>query len=546
MGFGLAHAFVEFGSKGEGKLLGTLSLVDKKLQSVTSAPVGQLASRFTGLASRITGLLNPLSLLSATLGSLGAGAGVGGMVSMAASAERIRAELNVLTGSAEKTKEVLGELKAAFVGTSVSAEQYRAVAQDMISQTGDTDGVAEDIIKLGKIAVATGASLEQMASAYDRAEMTGKVTMRTLMAMQPVATQLQKAYKLTEDELAQMATDGVIKIDHLKWAIEQLAGEGGRFAGILDAQKNTLLGQWDILKANVANILRDIGQQIAETFELTAVTANFSSFAATFKANYGDKIRSALEWIRDTSRVVFAFIYDNSQWLVPAILGVAGAFIGVKVAGGAASSVMGQLSSVMPALGAGAQGTGTAIMTIGRSLMSLIANPVTATIAGVLALTGVLWQLGYMMGWVSKSPMQVLSKEVKALTSDIAHMVGIKFGGTNKALAKFGKGGVTKGVEAWQETQAKATAAGAAPALTAKPDKTKAESAGGAQFVSLAGLAEKMQQEAAKLDMAREQLQAAKDSEESLSRLAGAVQGGSLQVVMANSGPVATEGRKWW
>lgn len=543
MGFGLASAFVEFGTRGESKVYSTINTVASKVASLRSTGTGTLGVQFDGMADHITGMLNPIKLVSSALASLGAGMGVGSMIGMAASAERTRAEFNVLTGSAEKTAEVLGGLKAAFAGTSVSGDQYRAVAQDMLAQGTAAEDVVSTTIKLGKVAVATGASLEQMASAYDRAEMTGKVSIRTLMAMQPVATQLGKIYNLDEEALAKMANDGVLKIEHLRYALDSLAGDGGKFAGILDAQKGTLLGQFDILKANVANVFRDIGASAIQAFNLSDVTARLTAWVADFKTNYGETIKSTFTTIGQTADLVFTFIGEN-QAIVGLLLDVAGAFVGVKVAGVACNTVITIAKSLWGPMAFLIGNVTTAVMGLGRGLMTLAANPVGLAIVGVLGLVLALWKLGQMFGVVSEGPLEFFGKRMAEIAAGIGENYGIHSKATRAKFAKMGGSPATKGLATWQEAQEKAQAAtGKPPALTPKAEK--AESGQGAQFVGIAALAEKMQLEASKADMARQQLTASQDSASALSRLAGAVQNDSLKVTMANSGVVATN-NKWW
>ena len=218
MAFSIAEGYVELSEKG-------LSSVEGAIGSVTE---------------KFKGLLSPMGLVSKALAALGAGAGIGGMLSMAMGLSRVRTGFDQLTRSAGMTDELLGQLKRQFSGTSISVESYRAAARELLQLGTAAKDIPGRLQTLGNIAAATGEPLDAMAGALRRMEITGKVTSRTIFMLGPsIQDALQKAYPALGENLAEAADKGQIGIKQIQAAIDSLGGTGGQFAGAMAAQQDT-------------------------------------------------------------------------------------------------------------------------------------------------------------------------------------------------------------------------------------------------------------------------------------------------------------------
>jgi tape measure domain-containing protein len=279
MGFGsLAAGYVEFSSVGSKSVFGAVDSIMAKMNSLAHSS-DAMGPAFGSLAKKVVSNFGDSfipgisSVISTGIGSAMAGIGTViaaaiGAVVAAAPAEKMRAEFTQLTGSASKANDIISGLKSTFRGTDIGTEQWSKAARDMAASGLATEEIIKRLKQLGNLSLATGDSLEGMAKAYERAEITGEVSMRTLMAMPPVAEQLAKDFGVTEAALADMASKGQVGLSDLNKALENVAGSNTAIGGMIDAQKNTMIGQWDSLVGNISGIFVELGTQIATAFDV--------------------------------------------------------------------------------------------------------------------------------------------------------------------------------------------------------------------------------------------------------------------------------------
>ena len=98
--------YAELGVKGLGNVTSAFASVRKGLTALASTAIAPI----TSLRASLTNLLNPLTMAGTALGALGVGAGVGGMLKLAADAEQTAVSFEVLLGSAEKAKALVEDL----------------------------------------------------------------------------------------------------------------------------------------------------------------------------------------------------------------------------------------------------------------------------------------------------------------------------------------------------------------------------------------------------------------------------------------------------
>ena len=542
MGFGLAEGYVELSAKGFKGTETAIGSVTAKLRELTKVDLGGIGKAADGVTGHFQSMLSPLGLVSQGLAALGLSIGLGGMVAMAAETQRTKATLDQLTGSAQKTDDMMARLKKQFSGTTIDRAQYMAVAQDMLAEGKSSEFVLETTRKLGNISLATGESLEGMARAYDKAETSGKVSMRTLMAMQPVVTELGRMYGLSEEQVVQYAESGRIGITQLQAAIDNLGGEQGKFGNMMAAQQQTLAGQWDILKGNITGSLGEIGLSIIQTFDLQTVTANLAGWVSWFRTEYGDTIRQMFQDIRNTAMEFFDFLVEH-KGLVTLVAQIAGGFVAVRVASTALALALNVLGPGLSILKFLASTIIPIVYGLGTALMFLCTNPIGLTILALAGLAaaiyGVLAYFG-MTGPIDEFANRIIRK-VKEATGAMSGMksdVGAAAEGTGtwERSAQDGhmfrtdlglKLKTSKEKEKEMEgrnAMIRPAAPGLAPGLNPGKDEAKVS------FTSLSGLAEKMQQEAGKEDLQAQQLAAQQQAANNLDKVAGAVDGNALNV----------------
>ena len=311
MAFNLASAYVEISEKGASGVQSAIGRVTDRVHELAKAPVDAIAGKFGGLKEHILGMLNPVSMLTSAIAALGAGAGIGEIIGMGARLERTRTDFDQLTRSSAATDQMLGALKKQFAGTSIDSDQYKAVAKELLAEGAAAAEVPGKLKVLGNIAAATGDSLEGMATAMHRAELTGKVTARTLMSMPAVVEELNKMYPQLGGNIMEAAESGQIGIKQLQAAVNNLGGGSGKFSNAMKAQQETLIGQWDIAKGKLGKIFSSIGDDIITGFDLPGVVGKVGGWLEWFQTTYGGIIKGVFAEIGDVAKGVFGWIGDH-------------------------------------------------------------------------------------------------------------------------------------------------------------------------------------------------------------------------------------------
>lgn len=220
------------------------------------------------LASSFTGLTKPLIAL----------AGIGGGAALVTSIFGSRAELEsqtrslqVLTGSAEKTKQIVGEIKAFGAATPFQVRDLINVTKKLKAFGIETDSLVDTTKRLGDIAGATGADLDGIATAFGQIRAKGKFSqeenLQLLERGVDLTTELKKMYGLSGDELAKAMSKGQISFEAANQALITLTNQGGQYFGGAVAQADTLNGKLSTLQDAFVTLGQNIGKVLEPLFK---------------------------------------------------------------------------------------------------------------------------------------------------------------------------------------------------------------------------------------------------------------------------------------
>jgi hypothetical protein len=346
----LGSWFVSFQTEGAEKTENAIGNVGKKFAELGATSLENLKGHIDGVKDRIIETLNPLRMFTEALAAIGAGVGLGEIVSLGARIESVRATFDQLTRSAGATDELLEKLDKQFYGTSISTDQYRAAAKKLLSEGVAADEIPLRLKAIGNISEATGASLEGMAHAMYQAELSGKVTTHTLMMMPAVVEELKRMYPELGENIMQAAQQGKIGINQLQVAVDNLGGDQGKFGGAMAGQQAGLLGQWRIAKKKLEDIFQDLGEGIIKGFNLPAVVGTISGWLDWFKTTYGATIEGVFASIGNVAKTIFDWIGEHKE-IVQSIAAIAAAMVAVSVAGPAIAAVFGTLAVLVSPIG---------------------------------------------------------------------------------------------------------------------------------------------------------------------------------------------------
>lgn len=259
------------------------------------------------------------------LGAVGAAAGTFGVaalrgIQLAGQMEQTKIAFTTLLGSAKAADDFVRQLwdfaartPFEFEGIANAARQLLAFGFQAKEILPLATAVGDAISALGGGAV----EIDRVIRALGQMRAKGKVSAEEMMQLAelgiPAWEMLAQAIGTSIPEAMDRASKGAIPAAVGIQAIVE--GMAKRFAGSMEMQSRTLLGQWSTFRDNLDGILRAIGEDIIRAFDLTGVLARVNDALGRL----GDILQEG--GLRALAQAV-------PPWLAGAIVAVAGAITG--------------------------------------------------------------------------------------------------------------------------------------------------------------------------------------------------------------------------
>ena len=225
-----------------------------------------------GQAKNLTSSFGGLSKSLLALAGIGGGAAlITGIFGSAAELESQTRSLEVLTGSAEKTKQIVAEIKAFGAATPFQVSELIDVTKQLKAFGIETESLVDTTKRLGDVSGATGADLEGIATAFGQISAKGKFAqeenLQLLERGVDLTTELKEMYGLSGDELAKAMSKGQISFEAANQALIRLTNEGGQYFGGAIAQADTLNGKLSTLQDAFVTLGQNIGKVLEPLFK---------------------------------------------------------------------------------------------------------------------------------------------------------------------------------------------------------------------------------------------------------------------------------------
>ena len=269
------------------QLLANASGFRAGLSSAGSA-LDQFRAKVQGVASGFQGQL---------AGLLGAGAGAGFLgwgVKLAADAETAQVAFSTMLGSATDAKRVLGELRQFAESTPFEFPELRDAARSLLAFGIDSRELVGTLRMIGDVSSGVGQPIKEIAELYGKARVQGRLFAEDINQFQGrginVAAQFAQQLGVSESAVRKLVESGQVSFANLQQAFEAMTSSGGRFAGMMSAQSQTLAGRFSTLKDNVASLAMSFGEALLPAASnlvdmLSPLVQGFASLDASTRAN---------------------------------------------------------------------------------------------------------------------------------------------------------------------------------------------------------------------------------------------------------------------
>ena len=244
-------------SQNTDKLKGRLDKSNKSIRDTgASAKTAQ---------SGVKGLVGALKPLLAALAVVGTARFV---FVKTAELESQRKSLEVLTGSIEKTNEIIKEMQDFGAVTPFTSSELIEITKRMKAFGVETENVTDMTRRIADIAGTAGADINSVSLAIGKVVAKNKFQQEeNIMLLEKginVTKELQKITGMSAEELADAMSQGAVSAEQFRKAIVNLTSEGGEFFGGASAQADTLNGRLSTLQDTVENLARTVGTELQD------------------------------------------------------------------------------------------------------------------------------------------------------------------------------------------------------------------------------------------------------------------------------------------
>ncbi len=224
---------------------------------------------------------------------------------MAANYERLRIQMQALTGDAQKGNEIFERTVRLASETPLEVTQIATGVSRLMGFGRAANDAMEDIKMLGDVTMVTGGDLQLAMIAYGQAAGEGRIMTRDLTQLVnagvPIFQMLEKVVDTSGTSIKEMASEGKLSFEILQEAFRVATKEGGQFEEGMKTMSKTAFGQ------------------------LTIITDQVGQLAAVFGDALLPELKALADWLKPTIASFREWAKENS-WLVKTVMYAIAAF----------------------------------------------------------------------------------------------------------------------------------------------------------------------------------------------------------------------------
>lgn len=157
----------------------------------------------------------------------------------------------VMLGSAENAKLMIGELKTLSLNTPIGLEEGATGTKQLLAYGFGQKEIISNLKMMSTVAKAVNVPLQDMVYVYGTLRAQGRAYTRDLMqfAMRgvPIYEYLGKIMNANAGDIRKMAEEGKIGFKEVEAAMQAMTGEGGKFFNLLEKSMTTATGKVTVL-----------------------------------------------------------------------------------------------------------------------------------------------------------------------------------------------------------------------------------------------------------------------------------------------------------
>ena len=277
----------------------------RRMRRITSASLAGLG-RGGALAIRksfaAAGTAFKVGIGGALAGGAAALAGGVKAINAAANFEQTQVAFTTLIGDAKKAEATLLRLRELGAQTPFEFPELADAGRKLIAFGESADSVPDTLRRIGDVSAGIQAPINEIAELYGKARVQGRLFAEDINQLTgrgiPIIQELAKQFGVSDSEVKKLVSSGEVGFPAIEQAFISLTSEGGKFAGMMEAQSKTTTGLFSTLKDAINEVFLTLGQPINDAIRpLIADAIKLVQKLAPLAKRAGEAVRDAIQFV---------------------------------------------------------------------------------------------------------------------------------------------------------------------------------------------------------------------------------------------------------
>jgi tape measure domain-containing protein len=187
-------------------------------------------------------------------------------VTTAADFEQTKVAFTTLIGDAAKAEQTLGKLRELGAKTPFEFPELADAGRKLIAFGESADSVPETLRRIGDVSAGVQAPVNEIAELYGKARVQGRLFAEDINQLTgrgiPIIEELAKQFGVSDSEVKKLVESGQVGFPAIERAFVSMTSQGGKFAGMMEAQGKTTGGLFSTLKDSINEVFLTLGTPI--------------------------------------------------------------------------------------------------------------------------------------------------------------------------------------------------------------------------------------------------------------------------------------------
>ena len=300
-------------------------------RSKTQAVANSMANSFNSIGESLKKTSQSLKNVGSTLAPASIAMGLIGTkaITSASNFETLGIQLEILTGSAEKGKQLFQELATFSAQTPFELPEITKATNLLLGATISLDKVVPTLKVLGDVSAGSGADLQGLARVFGQVagatRLLGQDANQFIQNSIPIYALLSKTTGKNIDELKKLGEQGQISFDLVNKALTQATEKGGMYYKATERLSKSLGGLYSTLRDNVNMAFGELGAEMVKAINLKELITKISDFAGKLTEKFKSLSPETKKFI--TYAVLIVGVLAPVALILGSLVGVVGLII---------------------------------------------------------------------------------------------------------------------------------------------------------------------------------------------------------------------------